>query len=193
MATQKGSKPHRTAGKIYFWGMTGVFITAVFVSIMHNIPFLLMVGFFSYHMVCSGYRALSLKKLHLTQKPKVIDWAIAVVAGLFNIALLMWGIYNKFIVQENMGIVAIIFGLIGIQIVFTDVRKFFKKPSEKNHWLFSHIGGMMGGYIATWTAFLVVNINFLPALVIWLGPAALGVPFIVYQLRKIKSPEKKMA
>jgi uncharacterized membrane protein len=46
MLTVKGSKNHRLAGKIYFWGMTAVFIGAVIVAIGHHKDFLLMVGFF---------------------------------------------------------------------------------------------------------------------------------------------------
>lgn len=191
MATSKGGKLHRTAGKFYFAGMTGVFITAVFVSIMHDNPFLLMVGFFSYHMVCSGYRALYLKKLHLNQKPALTDWLIAITAGTFNILLLAWGARLYLQTGNHIGIVAMVFGIFGCRTVYADVKKFIKKPSEKNHWLLSHISGMMGGYIATWTAFLVVNIDFLPQLVVWLAPTAIGVPFIVYFTRKFKTkPEK---
>ena len=187
ITTKKGSLYHRKAGIFYFWGMTGVFITAVFVSIMHEHPFLLMVGFFSYHMICTGYRALYLKNQHLDQKAEWIDWLISVIAGLFNISLIIWGIYTFQKTGNQIGIVAIVFGLIGSRLVYTNTRKFIKKPEEKNHWIMSHIGGMMGGYIATSTAFLVVNISFLPQLVIWLAPAAIGVPFIYYQIGKFKS------
>ena len=44
MFTIKGSPIHRLAGKIYFWGMTAVFVGAVIVAIGHHKDFLLMVG-----------------------------------------------------------------------------------------------------------------------------------------------------
>lgn len=186
MGAAKGKHLHRLAGKIYFYGMTGVFVTAVLVSLAKNLPFLLMVGFFSYHMVCSGYRALYLKKLHIQQRPSYIDWLIAAIAGTFNTTLLAWGIYKLVLYSQPVGIIAVVFGLIGMQFVFQNLRTFFRKPKEKNHWLQSHIGGMMGGYIATWTAFLVVNISFLPPLVVWLGPMAIGIPVIIFHIRKVK-------
>jgi uncharacterized membrane protein len=58
MLNRKGGKGHRLTGRIFFIGMTGVFVTSTGISIFKNIPFLLMVGFFSYHMACSGYRIL---------------------------------------------------------------------------------------------------------------------------------------
>lgn len=190
MATRKGGKAHRKAGQFYFWGMTGVFVTAVFVSIMHVLPFLLMVAFFSYHMVCTGYRALYLKKLHLNQKPRLIDWFISGIAGLFNLSLIIWGWYTFQKSGNQIGIVAIVFGIIGSGFAYSGLKKIIRKPLDKNHWIKTHIGGMMGGYIATWTAFLVVNISFLPQLVVWLAPAAIGVPFIVYHISKFNLPKK---
>ena len=189
MGAAKGKHLHRLAGKIYFYGMSGVFVTAVLVSLAKNLPFLLMVGFFSYHMVCSGYRALYLKKLHIQQKPELIDWLLSIVAGAFNTALLIWGIYKQLRLSQPAGIIAIVFGLIGIQFVIVNIRRFFKKPNDKSHWLQSHIGGMMGGYLATWTAFLVVNINFLPPLLTWLGPTAIGLPVIFYHIRRVRQKQ----
>lgn len=40
----KGSPTHRLAGKIYFIGMTTVFIGAIFTGLGHHKDFLLMVG-----------------------------------------------------------------------------------------------------------------------------------------------------
>ena len=45
--TKKGGKAHRLSGKWYFGAMTGVFITAIAVSILKSLAFLFMVGFFS--------------------------------------------------------------------------------------------------------------------------------------------------
>jgi hypothetical protein len=50
------------------------------------------------------------------------------------------------------------------------------------------MGGMLGSYIATVTAFSVVNFAFLPTAVRWLGPTVIGTPLIVlwvtyYRLR----------
>ncbi len=53
-----------------------------------------------------------------------------------------------------------------------------------------HLGNMMGAYIASFTAFLVVN-EVLPPLVGWLGPTVLGSFYIAYWNIKINKKKKK--
>jgi len=46
-------------------------------------------------------------------------------------------------------------------------------------------GGRMGGaLIAAFTAFLATNVHVGPALLIWLGPTAIGTPLIIIGIRK---------
>ncbi|HTI12311.1 MAG TPA: hypothetical protein VL832_27250 [Puia sp.] len=185
ITTQKGGKNHRLSGKFYFGGMTAVFISAVALSIGHHKPFLLMVGFFSYYMVVRGYRILYLKKLGKGQKPTGLDWAIVIIAGAFIVYLLCWGIV--FVVWGvGMGIVAIVFGALGCLFLRNDLNKFIRGPKEKMHWWYTHIGGMGGGYIATLTAFVVVNIELKPGWILWLIPAAIGVPVILVTIARYK-------
>ena len=185
MLTLKGSKPHRLAGKIYFWGMTAVFVGAVIVAIGHHKDFLLMVGFFSYYMTVRGYRILFLKKLYQGQKADVLDWFIIFLSGIFILALLGWGIWGM-MKGEGMAIVAFVFGLIGASFLVGDVRKFFT-PQEKMHWWYSHIGSMGGSYISAVTAFVVVNIQ-LPQYqwVLWILPSVIGGIIIGRTIRKYK-------
>ncbi|MFN4880994.1 MAG: hypothetical protein ACK5CD_05075 [Bacteroidota bacterium] len=46
---------------------------------------------------------------------------------------------------------------------------------------------MTGSYIATTTAFLVVNIQLTPMWIIWLGPTLLGTILIIYYTRTYRS------
>ena len=88
-----------------------------------------------------------------------------------------------------MGIVSLVFGIIGTRGVITTIRNFIKQPTSKSVWIEGHISGMVGGYIASVTAFLVVNNDKyigLPPVVAWLLPTALLVPYIVYWTRKYK-------
>ena len=186
MLTLKGSKPHRLAGKIYFWGMTAVFVGAVIVAIGHHKDFLLMVGFFSYYMTVRGYRILFLKKLYQGQKADVLDWFIIFLSGIFILALLGWGIWGM-TRGEGMAIVALVFGGIGTSFLVGDIRKFISPPSEKMHWWYSHIGSMGGSYISAVTAFVVVNIQ-LPQYqwVLWILPSVIGGIIIGRTIRKYK-------
>jgi len=158
MITSKGGKRHRFTGKIFFYAMTGVFITATFISIGKNLVFLFMVGFFSYYLACAGYRRLRLKKLHLQQKPAFIDWVVSLVGILAGLALVIFSI-TWFREKGAWGIVPLSFGsfcfLSGIQ----DLSSFFYAPKDKQHWIVSHGVRMGASFAATVTAFTVVNVN----------------------------------
>ncbi len=168
--------------------MTASSASAVYLSLAHPNSFLLMIAFFSYQLVAIGYRSLYLKKLFTgTIKPKTVDWLIGVIPTIFNISILVWGLYNVF--QKNyFGFTGIVFGSIGLMYSFNWLRRFFILPKEKQHWLFSHFQGFGAAYIAAVTAFLVVNINFLPPLLVWLSPTVVGA--IIITLTTIKYKKK---
>jgi hypothetical protein len=48
------------------------------------------------------------------------------------------------------------------------------------------MGNMVGAYIATVSAFSVVNFTFLPPMVRWLWPTAVGVPLIFIWIRSYR-------
>ncbi|MBX2899065.1 MAG: hypothetical protein KF775_05430 [Cyclobacteriaceae bacterium] len=186
MLTPKGGKPHRLFGKIYFWGMTAVFVGALFTAMGHGRDFLLMVAFFSYYMTVRGYRILSQKKLHAGQKAALLDWAFAVVSGFFMVGLVGWGawvLFNK----NPMGVVGIAFGITGTSFLLNDIKNFLRPPKEKMHWWYGHISSMGGSYISAVTAFVVVNIQ-LPQFqwVLWILPGVLGGILIGRTIKKYK-------
>jgi len=194
MVVTKGNNIHRLFGKLFFFGMTVVFLTGFTVSIIKNIPFLLLISIFSYYLVANGYRSLYLKKLHRGQKPTVVDWLLNIVSGLFMIGMVVFGSYLIIKGAVQMGIVSLVFGIIGTRGVITTIRNFIKQPTSKTIWIEGHIGGMVGGYIASVTAFLVINNEHyigLPMVVAWLLPTVMLVPFIVYWVGRYKKPVKK--
>jgi hypothetical protein len=190
MLTQKGGMPHRLAGKIYFGGMTAVFIGAVVVAVAHRNDFLLMVGFFSYYMTVRGYRILSLKKLDRGQKFAPLDWIIISVSAIFIFTLITWGVW-AWMQGSGMGIVGLVFGLIGLTFLVNDIKSYVNPPTEKMHWWYTHISSMGGSYIAATTAFIVVNIQ-LPHYqwVLWIIPSIIGGTLIGKTIRKYKKQFK---
>ena len=61
------------------------------------------------------------------------------------------------------------------------------KPNKSYHWYLSHIGNMLGGYIATSTAFMVTINGKFEIMDPFLGfalPSMIGVPLIVYWIKK---------
>lgn len=187
MLTKKGSKAHRLAGKIYFGGMSTVFVTAFVLSLGHHRDFLLMVAFFSYYLTVRGYRILFLKKLYQGQKPAFLDWLITIVSGAFIVTLLVWGVL-ALMQGSGIGIVALVFGGIGASFLVADVMSFFRAPKEKMHWWYGHISSMGGSYISAVTAFVVVNIQ-LPQhqWILWILPAVIGGALITRTIRKYKA------
>src|SRR6187402_358340 len=87
----KGGKTHRLWGKIFFWMMTWIFISAIIISIYKSIPFLLMLAVFSYFLVVSAYRALYLKKSPVNAQ--WYDWLNVIISGGFMLYFIGWGLY----------------------------------------------------------------------------------------------------
>jgi len=185
MIVKKGGKQHRLWGKVYFAGMTVVVITAIIISLYKTIPFLLMIAVFGYYFIVSGYRSLYLKKLHAGQKANIIDWSITLFASLFNMGLIIWGIVHMIsekissFTSVSFSVIAIVLGMLGMTFVIGNIKNFFKAPSDKNHWFFNHMVGMLAGYLVTLGAFSAVNFYFLPKIIRWLWPVILGVPAII--------------
>ncbi|MFA0962625.1 hypothetical protein AB9P05_12560 [Roseivirga sp. BDSF3-8] len=190
--TTKNVRIHRRFGRWYFYGMTLVFLSAVVLAFLRELSFLFMIAFFSYFLVITGYRSLRHKRIPHTHPDKWLDELIAVIALVFNISLIGWGAYQYYN-GASFGIVAIVFGLVGLSVLYSFSKKLRPGTLDKKHWLYSHISGMGGGYISTWTAFLVVNVDWLPSIVIWLLPTIIGTPLISYAIRrqKLKSARRQ--
>jgi uncharacterized membrane protein len=189
----KGGRAHRTFGKIFFYAMM---CTSVLALIISNLPghknlFLFLIGIFSIYMVSTGYRYLSLDKLHLGQKPELIDWILTLAMALFGLILFIggimqfWGVW-VLMYNSSFGIVMIVFGSFSLLMVREDLNGYRGKVQYKNHRLLMHIGRMVGANIAAFTAFLVVNNKILPNILAWLLPTFVGLPIAIYWSNKQK-------
>lgn len=181
LATAKGGKQHRRWGMVYLWAMGGVAATALPMALYRPVLFLAMVAVFSFYAAFSGWRVLQLKNLTRGGNAKPIDWIAGVLTFASSFLLAYLGAFHNAVVQ-HMGIVAILFGLLGMRLAFVQMKSFIVKPTEKMFWWYTHLGNFIGSYIAAWTAFSVVTLpRLLPhaGLVLWLWPTAVGVPAIV--------------
>lgn len=184
----KGKELHRLSGKIYFWAMTMVFLTGLIVATYQFNRFLFLIAFLSYYTVFTGVRALKLKRLHKNQSPMWYDWAVGLVHGLANLIFLGFGLYLLFTVGLKGGtLLSIGFGIGGLALTYTNLKPFIVKPLRANHWYTAHIGNMMGGYIATSTAFfstIVSRYQFMNPYLAFALPALIGVPFLIYWINR---------
>ena len=188
MLTVKGGRAHRRWGKTYFWAMAVVASTAVVLGLWRPQIFLTLLAVFSFYQAFSGYRTLFRKRPAQGQGPGAIDWAAALVTLAASVALVVLGVLRPSPNWQRVGIVPVVFGVLGIVLAGLDAYKFTRPPTDPHAWWFAHMAGMLGSYIATVSAFSVVNFTFLPATVRWLWPTALGVPLITlwityYKLR----------
>jgi len=198
LVTAKGGKAHCRWGKIYFWCMAVVATTALVMAIYRPILFLALVAIFSFYSAFVGYRVLGQKAAFKGQPVvKGLDWIAAIFCFAASAALALLGAFRPALVS-NLGIPAIVFGIIGMSISAGAMWDFTHPPREKMFWWYAHLQGMIGSYIAAWTAFCVVTIGPLlhGAWWIWVLPSAIGVPAIIattaYYKRKF-TPRQKAA
>ena len=155
--SKKGQKLHIKSGSIYFWSMMTVIVTAIIIALLRDNSFLQSIAVFSFYLAFTGKRLLRYKK---AISPKPIDWIISSIGFAAEAPVLL------------------VFGLFLFSMSFQDLIKMKRKKFVKNAWLFDHIGRMSGSFIATTTAFIVVNFSMTPAWVLWLLPTAIGTPLI---------------
>lgn len=186
---RKNTPKHKPIGKIYFWCMTVVFITAMIVSVAKSLLFLFLIGIFSYYSTIIAYRSLRLKNLHKGQKPLKIDWFIEITAGLTFLGMVALGILVFIKNQSYAGLIPLIFGVFGLLSVRTNIKLLTQKPKETLYWLKKHIGHMMGSYIGALTAFLVNQTEYIPinSTLLWFLPTLIIVPVMRIEMKKIKS------
>ena len=192
----KGSKVHKKSGKIYFYSMTIVFVTAIIIASYRFNRFLFLIAFLSYYSVFAGVRKLRLKNLHKNQKPKWYDWTAGIINGIANLFFIGLGIYysieNGFF--SGGALLSVGFGIGGLLISYVNLKPFIIKPNKSYHWYLSHIGNMFGGYIATSTAFLSTLISKYEIMNPFLGfalPSIIGVPLLIYWMNKTEKTFKK--
>jgi uncharacterized membrane protein len=151
LATTKGGKVHRRFGKIYFWAMAGVAVTALILSFALPVYFLAMVAVFSFYSAFAAYRVLYLKDMYKGARPKAVDWAAAVVTLLSSLLLFLLGFLRPELMQvgliriagHRVSIVSIVFGVIGMRMGLGSIHGFIKPSGEKMFWWFGHLDGVL--------------------------------------------------
>ena len=109
ISSKKGQRTHRFFGKIYFWGMVGVFLTAIPLAIFKLNVFLLLIAIFSFYLAFAGMRfAVNRKGI-----PKLIDWIAVILMFFSGIAMLILGLKYYFN-DDTQFVTLLIFGSIAL-------------------------------------------------------------------------------
>lgn len=179
--SRKGKKSHRTGGKMFTLSMVTTAMTAIVLSFIRPNDFLLAIGFFTIYLTCGGW----VWAARLALKRKLQFHYLIAVFGLCSGLFLLATAFGT----NSLSLVLLVFG--GIQITMVGVD--LVKPVKPNQYLAQHISKIGGAYIAAVTAFLVVNITFLPGWLLWFAPTVVGsflITLAIGKTRRASTPEK---
>jgi hypothetical protein len=178
LVAAKGGVAHRRWGKLYFWSMAVVAVTAIVLAVWRPVEWLALVAVFSFYSAFSGYRALYRKRPYDGETASAWDWLAAIVTLSASGALFALGVVRPTATWTRISTIAIVLGLVGMALAAADVIRFARPSRHRQAWWFAHMGGMLGSYVATVSAFSAVNFTFLPLAARFLWPSVLGVPLI---------------
>jgi uncharacterized protein (TIGR03435 family) len=183
LVSPKGGRLHRRAGWVFVAGMTTVSITALVLAAHQFVrgasegaraggAFLLYIAILTGAGVSAGVRVLRAK--HRTTRHHG-NWDLS-VATLLTAGAILLAAYGLAISQALL----ISFSIIGLINGGGQLAYWLRPPSAPMHWWYEHMNQMLGACIAATTAFLVNNAGRIglpnTSLLVWLGPATVGVP-----------------
>lgn len=185
LSLTKGKKLHKTLGMLFVFGMMIAGVSSLALAIMHPNPFLFMIGVFTLYMTGTGVRFIKSKLSNPT--PATFDRILQIGMGISGIILIGWG--AKLLFDGSMfGVVLITFGGIGMSMLVFDLKKMGKPEPDKLAYIRIHIQRLLGAFIASFTAFLVVNLeympDFIPGWMYWILPTVIITPLISYWSKK---------
>ncbi|MDB4832761.1 hypothetical protein OAH60_01075 [Acidimicrobiia bacterium] len=174
---KKGNKRHKKLGMIYVYGMTTIFVTAIPLSLLREFnPFLFVIAIFSFYLAFSGYRQGRDRNGAREQIDKALGVFITATSILFYTLAV-----NAYLIEDSMWITSIIFGTLALVFGIKDFRrmKIVVRPDFYDRTNL-HLNLMLGGTIATTTAFIVTIDPFSTLWLNWIAPTIVGTPIIIY-------------
>lgn len=182
IATKKGGNEHKRYGRYFFYGMTGIFITAIPMALIKSNTFLFLIALFSYYLAFTGWRYARRHRSAISKS----DWLVSSIMLMASLVMTGVGLWN-FNLNNFESIVLLVFGLLGTVFSFNDLKLFYKGNLSSITRISKHLGAMLGGTIAVYTAFLVTNFNLKQPLILWLGPTIIITPLIIYWTKKVEN------
>ena len=174
LATAKGGALHRRAGRVYVAAMFAIGATTLLLVAIRPNLFLLTIGLFSVYLVFTGWRAGIVRD----GRPRPLDRVATAAMLAVGLGMIVLGAARTIGDAGHQGPVLLVFGAIGLVLALGDLRIGAARPVTGKRRIARHLTRMLAGTIATVTAAAVVNIHFLPALAVWLGPTVLMTPVI---------------
>lgn len=192
---RKAGRTHRKIGALYFWCMFISFLTSFPASVHDSRHFLSLVGLFSIWLAFTGMRMAQIK---IAPRFKMIDRVSATLFFFANLVMIGFVLYLFLTSNTQYAIILGVFSGIFAMGAFPDFYFLMIKNNPEHlvtrqRWIYTHIGRMIGSFIAATTAFLVNVQPFGNNIINWLLPSALGVLLIRFYIRKYKKQYGKIA
>ncbi len=181
MLSAKGKPRHRLFGKFFIGAMSGVFVTAIPLSLMIHSLFLFLIAIFSYYLAFSGWRYAK----NRSGIPKKIDWAVSTIMFFASLVMLGAGIFDLIHSNEFKSYILLAFGLIGLSSSTDDLKTHLNHRAIGPERIVKHLSGMLGATIATITAFSLTNIPIKPQIILWITPTLLLTPVIIWWKKRV--------
>ncbi len=155
LATRKGGRSHRNAGRLYYSAMTIVIGAAAVLSALRREPYLAGLTAAAAIATFSGRRVLLRRRPDLdpAQRAAPADWALALAA--LAVGLLLFGLAAAGVKVAN---AAVAHSLAGASVLYGlyDLARFARPvawPFSPRLWLYEHVVKMTGGYFGAVAAF----------------------------------------
>jgi len=186
---KKGGALHKTTGRIFGLAMLLATISGVTMAVIHPNKLLFLVGLFSSYLVIAGL--LPIKMLNKNQLSSIKNAMVLPTVGIILASgMIAFAIYNL-IYQNLEGVILMVFGAGLLFAAIADYRWIARLTLvTRNQLLSIHVGRIVGAYIASCTAFLVVNEPLPIPLLNWFIANVVFVPVIVFWQRKLSIPGK---
>lgn len=183
---KKGTLLHKRLGNVFFYTLLISSIISLIVSVAegHENAFLFSIGLFTLYLLGSGKRAVKQLK---GEKQDILDAGMAFSMIIIGLAMIV----GPYLLLGKINVVLAVFGAIGVLNAALDLR-LQRKPYDYQKSLTKHLSKMIGGYIAAFTAFIVVN-NVLPGNWGWLAPTAIGGAYIAYWIVTVNAKKRPSA
>jgi len=180
VVSKKGSGIHKRAGIIFYYSLLISITMSLFIAVMpgHESPFLFSIGIFSAYFILIGKRALNYKKNIANIGLDKLLIIMMILTGLVMITY-------PLLLYKEMNTVLAVFGTVAIVTAVLDWVVITNENRRKKEWLIIHASRITGGYIASITAFMVVN-NMLPGVWDWFVPGIVGSFYIGYWVYTLK-------
>jgi uncharacterized membrane protein len=181
MLSRKGGWLHKRSGDVFATAMALAAVLAFTLAAMRRDVLLLGIAVLTFFLIYNGVRALAFRRGSTARVP---DHIVCVLTAGFSAWLFWHGLLNG-------DVTPLFFGVGGVVLCLQQDSRLDTPPSD---WIAVHLAFMGGAYIATVSAFLVVNLTYLPKPVVFIGPTCVGAPFIAMALRRLrrKSPTGPM-